>query len=91
MDKRLSLMISGRVQGVSYRMETIKKARELKLTGFVKNTEDKRVRIIAEGKEKNLELLKDWAMAGSRNAKVEKVKFKYSDAIGEFDNFAVKK
>jgi len=91
MDKRLSLMISGQVQGVSYRMETIKKARKFKLTGFVKNTEDDRVRIIAEGKEKNLELLKEWALLGSKYAKVEAVKFKYSDPTNEFENFTVKK
>ena len=59
--------------------------------GFVKNTDDGRVRIIAEGKEKKLALLRDWATSGSQNAKVEAVKHKYADPTGEFDNFTVKK
>jgi len=91
MGKRLSLMISGQVQGVSFRVKTIKRARGLKLTGFVMNTDDGRVRIVAEGKEKKLELLKEWALIGARYAKVQGVKHKYSDSTDEFDNFIVKK
>ena len=48
MDKsRLHLIVKGRVQGVFYRVYTRKKAIELNLTGWVKNTYNGDVEIIA--------------------------------------------
>ena len=74
MQKRVVLKISGRVQGVLFRINTKKKALELNLVGFVKNNIDKTVEIIAEGKESNLKKLINWCYQGLPGAKVDNIK-----------------
>jgi len=87
--KRLILNISGRVQGVFFRVYAEKKAKELGLTGFVKNEEDGSVSIVAEGLEEKLNELLDWAKKGPQMAKVEKINLKQDSATGEFENFKI--
>ena len=76
-DKKLYLIrITGKVQGVSYRAYTQEKARELKVSGFVRNVEDGSVYIEAEGEEDKLNLLVEWCKEGSPQAKVDSVDFR---------------
>lgn len=89
MNKSLILNISGRVQGVFFRVYAEKKAQELGLTGFVKNEADGSVSIVAEGPEKKLNELLGWAKKGSQLAKVEKINLKQDRATGEFKNFKI--
>jgi acylphosphatase len=53
--KRIHAFISGEVQGVGYREEVKRIAFGLDIFGCVKNLEDGRVEIIAEGEDKNIE------------------------------------
>ncbi len=55
--KSLHFYVSGRVQGVFYRHNIIKKARALGLKGFVRNTDEGRVEVLAEGEEKKVDEL----------------------------------
>ena len=52
--KQIVLKIYGRVQMVMFRDSTQRQAKKLKLVGWVINEPDKTVKIVAEGKEKNL-------------------------------------
>ncbi|MGK7396194.1 MAG: acylphosphatase [Candidatus Cyclobacteriaceae bacterium M3_2C_046] len=70
----LDIKISGKVQGVGFRYSTINKARELNLTGWVKNQPDGSVEIRAEGQQKDLDLLVEWCYHGPGSARVERVK-----------------
>jgi acylphosphatase len=54
--KTLEIYVSGRVQGVSYRFNTVKKAQLHNITGQVRNLGDGRVKVIATGKDNDLEL-----------------------------------
>ena len=54
MEKRLHIIVSGRVQGVWFRASTQVQARQLGLVGQVWNRSDGRVEIIAEGPEEIL-------------------------------------
>ena len=90
MKKRLIINISGRVQGVFFRIYAEKKAKELSLTGFVKNEEDGSVSLVAEGYEDKLNDLLDWAKKGPQMAKVEKIKLKQEKASGEFKDFKIR-
>lgn len=52
MVKRVSIIVSGRVQGVGFRYFTRDIAGEMNLTGYVRNTSDGRVEIEVQGDDK---------------------------------------
>ncbi|MFH1749918.1 MAG: acylphosphatase, partial [bacterium] len=68
--KHLNIKISGKVQGVFYRVATKNKARDLDLTGFVRNEPDDSVYIEVEGEEENLNQFIDFCKSGSDHAEV---------------------
>ncbi len=80
--KKIHLLISGKVQGVFYRLNVKQKAEELNLTGWVKNRSDGRVEILAEGEKEDLNKLIKWCYNGPKEARVEKVEVEWRD-IGE--------
>jgi acylphosphatase len=60
--KRVIIHVTGRVQGVFFRVYTRDFVRNLpKVTGYVKNLRDGRVEILAEGDEVSLRKLANWA------------------------------
>jgi acylphosphatase len=73
MSRTVKLIISGRVQGVYFRKFTQHKAKELTITGTVKNLDDGRVEIIAQADETNLDLFIKWCHKGPIMARVDKV------------------
>lgn len=68
----LHLLITGTVQGVFFRASTQQKAVELGLTGWVRNTDDGKVEVHAEGDEDSLSALQEWCQYGPKHAQVEK-------------------
>jgi acylphosphatase len=66
--KRISITVSGKVQGVFYRANTEKKAKEIGVSGFVRNEPNGDVYIEAQGTETQLEQLKDWCKKGPERA-----------------------
>jgi acylphosphatase len=90
--KRLQIFVSGRVQGVFFRVYTQKFARELTdVTGYVRNLRDGRVEIFAEGSEKSLSKLEDWARSkGSPGSRITKTEVIWGDLISrEFRDFEI--
>jgi len=87
---RVRIIISGRVQGVFFRRHAQDKAKELELTGWVHNTVDGKVEIIAEGQKAKVEQFLEWCRQGSSLAKVDDVEVEYEDPKGEFDNFTIR-
>lgn len=83
------LFISGRVQGVFFRMHTHKKALALKLTGWVKNLPDGRVEAFAEGDEAVLEELIEWCHQGPPAADVEHVEIHWSHDENQYQDFRI--
>ena len=73
MTRSYSIIVKGRVQGVSFRFATHAKALKLQLTGWVKNLPNGDVQIEAEGNETNINTLIDWCYVGPPLAKVEEV------------------
>ena len=63
-------LVSGRVQGVFFRTSTQDKARELMLTGWVRNSADGNVELVACGEPQQLQALEDWLWQGPGSAKV---------------------
>ena len=71
--KAMRVLVSGKVQGVFYRASTLQEARDLELTGWVRNLEDGRVECKAIGKETDLLTLLHWMGKGPIKAKVSRV------------------
>jgi len=88
-NSRIHIFVSGRVQGVFFRVNTREEALKLNLTGWVRNLPDSRVEILAEGEEKKLKKLLKWSKKGPFLAEVEKVDYKWENYSGEFDSFEV--
>ncbi len=54
---RLHAIISGRVQGVNFRYYTVQEAQRLNTVGWVCNSSDGTVEVMAEGPREQLEML----------------------------------
>lgn len=89
MKKRVHLVVSGRVQGVCYRMEAADCAMALGLTGWVRNLPDRSVEALAEGEEEALNDFVSWCRQGPAMAMVRGVDVAWSDATGEFREFEI--
>jgi acylphosphatase len=68
--RRIRAIVSGRVQGVSYRASTAHEARRLGLVGWVRNLADGRVEIEVEGPGAALDKLVAWCHDGPPAARV---------------------
>lgn len=86
---QVQLLVSGRVQGVFYRMHCHKKACGLKLSGFVRNLPDGRVEVYAEGEEELLQELIDWCHDGPPAAEVDDVEVHWADGENRFQDFRI--
>jgi len=87
--QRIHIKISGDVQGVLYRSSAVDKAQELGLLGWVKNTFDGWVEIMAEGDKDSLGKLIKWCDQGPSFAKVKNVEISWEKYTGEFKTFEV--
>lgn len=64
------VFVSGRVQGVGFRYYTQEQARELGVTGWVRNLEDGRVEVWIEGDEARVAKMVAWLEHGPSHARV---------------------
>jgi acylphosphatase len=88
---RLHMIVSGRVQGVFFRHSTMEEARNLGLTGWVRNlASGDEVEIVAEGSRRNLQMLWAWAHTGPPGARVHNVTEEWSEPRDEFTSFRVR-
>ena len=67
------LIVSGRVQGVGYRDYTVRQAKALGVTGWVRNTRDGRVEMLASGDEEALERFVEACRSGPTLARVDSI------------------
>lgn len=86
---RLHVVIEGVVQGVNFRYHTRRTARSLLLTGWVRNTPDGNVEVLAEGARQSLEQLLAFLRKGPASARVEHVTPAWLNFTGEFDAFEI--
>ena len=88
--ERVHLLVNGRVQGVWYRASACEKAKELRLTGWVRNRPDGRVELEAEGPRETLEALVAWCQKGPPLARVDTVEADWGTAEGAYSSFEVR-
>ena len=75
----LHFLIQGRVQGVGFRWYVNREASELGLRGWVRNTEDGDVEVVASGSEADLAELRSSLRRGPRGARVDRLVEHYLD------------
>ena len=69
----LKAIVSGRVQGVYYRVFVERLAKNLQLCGYVQNRRDLTVEVYAEGTKKHLEELLGYLKVGPPGARVDNI------------------
>jgi acylphosphatase len=89
--RRIHVFISGKVQGVGFRVFTKYSADPLKITGWVMNLRDGRVELVAEGSTANLEKLLKAVAKGPSGARVDKIEQKEETYTGEFKSFEIER
>ena len=90
MNKSLEAIVTGYVQGVSFRYYTRKKARQLVLTGWVANHADGSVRVVAEGSQNKLGEFANFLLSGPPHARVDHVQADWLEATNEFSDFNIR-
>ena len=88
-NKRIHLFIKGRVQGVFFRAWTREQAVKLGLIGWVKNLDDGRVEIMAEGQQLKLEEFIKLLNNGPKLASVQHLDAVWEKAEGGLVGFEI--
>ncbi|MCD6457954.1 MAG: acylphosphatase [Thermofilum sp. ex4484_82] len=86
---RAHVFVSGIVQGVFFRANTRRVAKQLGLKGFVRNLRDGRVEAVFEGEEEAVKKAIDWCRKGPPLARVDKVEVLWEDPKGDFEDFYI--
>ena len=83
-------LISGKVQGVGYRYFTTRVARELSLTGWVRNLPDGRVEALAAGPVARLKCFASELRIGPPRAEVSSIEVEESVADVKIEGFQIR-
>jgi acylphosphatase len=87
----VQVIVYGYVQGVFFRDFTSRRARELGLTGYVRNLRDiEALEVQAEGERKQLEKLISYLEVGPPRAKVTRVVTNWSEYTGSYSGFKIR-
>jgi acylphosphatase len=87
--KKFHAYISGRVQGVFFRWSTKKLAKKIEINGYVKNLQDGRVEVVAEGEEEKLKELIKFLQKGPKHARVHEVDVSWENYKDEYSSFQI--
>lgn len=87
---RAHIFVSGRVQGVFFRLETQHEARRRNVDGWVRNLPDGRVEAVFEGERDDVERLVEFSRRGPSGAKVTRVEVQWERYTGEFRGFRMR-
>ena len=86
---RAHVIISGRVQGVFFRMETKQAADQLGVFGWVRNQQDGTVEAVFEAGREQVDAIVDWCRKGPPRAHVADVTVNWEDYTGDFNGFEI--
>ena len=88
--KSAHIIISGKVQGVYFRVFTRETARVIKLTGWVKNKSDGTVAAFAAGTEEQLNKFIKELKKGPPASRVDDIHAEWSSFGNEFSSFEIR-
>ena len=88
--KKIRAIVSGRVQGVGFRISTLQKARRIGVRGYVQNLTNGNVEIVALGQADKVDNLLQWAKSGPPSAIVNSLEVEViTDNDKEFPGFEI--
>ena len=88
--KRIHIFVTGRVQGVFFRQSTKVMAIKNNAKGWVRNLDDGRVEIVAQGETQDIDNLAHWCKTGPANSRVDEFELSEENISDEFENFEVR-
>ncbi len=90
--KTVKAIVSGKVQGVGFRMYTRAQAQKLGVCGYVRNLRNGDVEIVATGLTEAVDNLIEWAKSGPPSAIVNNLQLVTIDNHGEkFTDFTIRR
>jgi len=89
--KRATCLVSGRVQGVGFRMYARKWAFRLGIAGYARNLSDGRVEVVGEGEAHLLKQFVERICQGPQSGRVDHCDARWEEPTGEFPDFAIRK
>jgi acylphosphatase len=87
---RVHVWVRGRVQGVGFRAHVEYHARQIGVTGWVRNVGWDTVEAVAEGTREDVERFIEAMKEGPRMSRVDEAKMEWEDVTGEFREFGVR-
>jgi acylphosphatase len=88
---RVHISVKGKVQNVGFRAHVEYTARQLGLTGWVRNAGYDTVEAVAEGDRPNLDRFVESVKTGPRGSQVDESNLEWQDPTGEFTYFIVRR
>ena len=88
--KQIHIFVTGRVQGVFFRQSTKVMAIKNNAKGWVRNLDDGRVEIVAQGETQDIDNLAHWCKTGPANSRVDEFELSDENISDEFENFEVR-
>jgi acylphosphatase len=90
MNKQVRIILRGQVQGVGFRVFVRDRARQLGLTGWVRNLADGSVEVVAQGEHRRLQQLVVLCNNGPSEAIVQDMTVDWQDSREESSNFIIR-
>jgi len=90
MRKRATVFYTGRVQGVGFRYTAREIACGFELTGYVRNLDDGRVELVAEGVEEEVTGFLEAVRASQLGSHIRNADVNWGDGSGEFRGFDIR-
>ena len=88
---RAHVWVKGRVQGVGFRAHVEYYARQMGVTGWVRNVGYDTVEAVAEGESEDVNLFIAMVKQGPRASRVDESTVEWETPTGEFQRFGVKR
>ena len=88
-NKRVHVIVEGRVQGVFFRAYTSDEAKKLGLTGWVRNRPEGTVEAVIEGDAGSVDTMLRWFYQGSPGSRVTKVRVSEEPPVGDSTTFEI--
>jgi acylphosphatase len=89
--QRVHVWVKGRVQNVGFRAHVQYSARQIGVTGWVRNVGYDTVEAVVEGEREKVERLVDAMKRGPRGSQVDESNVEWQNATGEFADFQMRR